>query len=98
MTRKDQKSRRRNADCMSDESLPLSRTEIEEIGTNIVQKELNHWKETANHNQRMMEESAASLDDIQRDNATLTRKLGEKVSTIDDLQKKLDALEKSKKD
>ena len=45
--------------------------------TNIVQKELNHWKETANRNQRMMEESAARLDDIQRDNATLSRKLGE---------------------
>ena len=83
---------------MSDESLPLSRTEIEEIVTNIVQKELNQWKETANHNQRMMEESAARLDDIQRDNAALSRKLGEKVSTIDDLQKKIDALEKSKKD
>ena len=73
---------------MSDESLPLSRTEIDEIVTNIVQKELNHWKETANRNQRMMEESAARLDDIKRDNATLSRKLGERVSTIDDLQKK----------
>ena len=61
--------------------------------TNIVQKELNHWKETANRNQRMMEESAARLDDIQRDNATLSRKLGEKVSTIDGLQRKIDALE-----
>ena len=83
---------------MSDESLPLSRTETEEIVTNTVQKELYHWKETANHNQRMMEESATRLDDIQRDNATLSRKLGKKVSTIDDLQKKIVALETSMKD
>ena len=82
---------------MSDESLPLSRTEIEEIVTNIVQEELNHWKETANRNQRMMEESAARLDDIQRDNATLSRKLGEKVSTIDDLHKKKMSLKHQKK-